>query len=116
MYEQPFKIPYIASIFIASNNEKPILTEDLLKKAAAATQEFLQDGAWREVKLSLRLFAVLQDLLEGDGVFGILQELFSRAVDLQTASSEDVRINLLLVGLSLILPRDLAWNWSKLYS
>lgn len=28
----------------------------------------------------------------GDGVFPILEELFSRAVDLQTASAEDVSI------------------------
>lgn len=58
---------------------------------AVATQEHLQDGAWREVKLNLRLLAVLQGLLDGDGVFTILQELFARAADLQTASCEDVR-------------------------
>ena len=54
-------------------------------------QEHLEAGAWREVKLVLRLLACLQGVLEGDGVFPILEELFSRAVDLQTASSEDVR-------------------------
>ena len=47
-------------------------------------------GAWREVKLVLRFLACLQGLLEGEGVFPILEDLFSRAVDLQTASSEDV--------------------------
>lgn len=32
-------------------------------------------------------------MLEGEGVFPVLEELFSRAADLQTASSEDVRQN-----------------------
>ena len=89
-YEQPLKIPFIASLFMASNNDKPILTEDLLKRLAADLQDHLQHGAWREVKLGLRLLAILQDLLEGEGVFALLQELFDRAVDLQTSSSEDV--------------------------
>ena len=54
-------------------------------------RDHLQAGAWREVKLVLRFLACLQGLLDGEGVFPILEDLFSRAVDLQTASSEDVR-------------------------
>ena len=91
-FEQPCKIPFVASLFLASNSDKPILTEDFLKRVAASTQTHLEGGAWREVKLSLRLLASLQGLIEGDGVFTILEELFGRAVDLQTASSEDVGI------------------------
>jgi nuclear cap-binding protein subunit 1 len=44
------------------------------------------------VKLYLKLLACLQGCLEGDGVFPLLEELFSRAADLQTASSDDVSI------------------------
>ena len=62
----------------------------MMSRAALAMQEYLRLGAWREVKLVLRFLACLQGLLEGDGVFPVLEELFSRAVDLQTASSEDV--------------------------
>jgi len=61
-----------------------------LSKAVVAIQEHLEAGAWREVKLVLRLLGCLQGILEEDGVFPILDEFFSRAVDLQTASSEDV--------------------------
>ena len=47
-------------------------------------------GEWREVKLYLRLLGCLQGMFDGDGVFPILDELFSRAADLQMKSSEDV--------------------------
>ncbi|KAL6719588.1 Nuclear cap-binding protein subunit 1 [Lecanora helva] len=87
--EQPFKIPFIGAIIVALNAHKPEIAQDVLTKIASELQENLASGAWREVKLMLRLLACLQGLLEGDGVFPILEELFSRAVDLQTASSED---------------------------
>ena len=66
------------------------MVEEILVKIGKALQEHLNVGAWREVKLLLRLLACMQKVLEGDGVFSILEEFFSRAVDLQTASSEDV--------------------------
>lgn len=88
--EQPFKIPFIAAIVVLINLEKPQLTEEVLARAGSAIQEHLEAGRWREVKLVLRLLGCLQGIIEGDGVFPILEEFFSRAVDLQTASSEDV--------------------------
>lgn len=77
---------------MAINPQRPEVTLQILSKIGNAIQEHLEAGAWREVKLILRLLACLQGILEGDGVFPILEEFFSRAVDLQTASSEDVRI------------------------
>ncbi len=68
------------------------MTQELLTRVTKAIQEYLEAGHWREVKLVLRLLACLQGLLEDDGVFPLLEELFSRAVDLQTSSSEDVSI------------------------
>ena len=56
-------------------------------------QQALAEGDWRKFKLLLKLFACLQGMLEGDGVFPLLEELFNAAVDLQTASQEDVSIN-----------------------
>lgn len=88
--EQPFKIPFVAATVIVIDPQKPEVTQELLTGAAKAIQEYLEAGRWREVKLVLRFLACLQGLLEEDGVFPVLEELFSRAVDLQTASSEDV--------------------------
>ena len=90
--EQPLKIPFVAGVVLAANAQKPELAQEVLSKAVARLQEHLDEGAWREVKLILRLLGCLQGILEGDGVFPIFEELFSRAVDLQTASSEDVCI------------------------
>ena len=77
---------------LVANPQKAEIAQDILTRAVSAAQEHLTAGAWREVKLILRLLACLQGLLEGDGVFPVLEELFARAVDLQTASSEDVSL------------------------
>jgi nuclear cap-binding protein subunit 1 len=84
------KIPFIAATVLVANNYKSELVEDVLKRARESLQQYIDAGAWREVKLLLRFLGCLQSIFEGDGVFPILEELFARAVDLQTASSEDV--------------------------
>lgn len=92
--EQPLKIPFIAAIVLVVNAHKQELAAEVIKKASESLQAFLDDGMWRKVKLMLRFFGCLQGLFEDRGVFALLDELFLRAVDLQTASSEDVRVNL----------------------
>ncbi|KAL9613730.1 MAG: hypothetical protein Q9167_001744 [Letrouitia subvulpina] len=88
--EQPLKIPFVAAVVLTSNSKKPELVAIILEKAVTTLNEELRIGAWREVKLVLRFLGCMQGLLDGDGVFPVLEELFLRAVDLQTASSEDV--------------------------
>lgn len=68
------------------------VVDDLLVKAAAAIEEKINLGEWRAVKLYLKLLACLQSCLEGDGVFPILEDLFSQAVELQTNNNEDVSL------------------------
>lgn len=84
------KIPFIASIVLLLNKRNPEFTQDILKSIAGAAQRHLDSGNWREVKLYLRFLGCLQGLFEGNGIFTLLEELFSRAADLQMASSEDV--------------------------
>ena len=81
----------MAAIVLAINSQKPELAQEILSRSTIGIQEHLKAGAWREVKLVLRFLGCMQGMLEGEGVFPILEELFSRAADLQTASSEDVR-------------------------
>lgn len=88
--EQPFKIPFVAAIILVANSKNSALATEVLEKAREAAQNYINIGAWREVKLVLRFLGCLQGLYEGDGVFPVLEELFARAVDLQTTSSEDV--------------------------
>lgn len=73
------------------NLEKPELVQELLGKAGDLAQQYLDAGDWTRFKLILRFLACLQGLYEDEGVFPILEELFQRTIDLQTASSEDVR-------------------------
>lgn len=90
--EQPFKIPFVAAIVVVLNGmnrgEEAVAT--ILAKAAEETERRVARGEWREVKLLLKFLGSLQGLLVDDGVWSVLAELFERAVDLQTASSEDV--------------------------
>ena len=88
--EQPLKIPFVSAIVRHVNLYKPELVGRILEKASVRAQAFMQLGDWRSVKLLLRFFACLQDVFGDDGVFGVLDELFNRAVDLQAASPEDV--------------------------
>lgn len=87
--EQPFKIPFSAAVVLYLNDTKPEIVKDVLAATQKTTQENLEAGNWRTFKLLLRFLACLHGLFEGEGVFSVLDELFSRAVDLQAASSED---------------------------
>ncbi|KAI1663074.1 MIF4G like-domain-containing protein [Daldinia decipiens] len=89
LIEQPLKTPFVAAVVLVANSLKPDILGDLLTRVATATEEKVIIGEWRDVKLYLKFLACLQSSLEGDGVFPLLEELFSRAVDLQTASSDD---------------------------
>jgi nuclear cap-binding protein subunit 1 len=88
--EQPLKTPFVAAVVLVVNTLKPEIALEILRKAAGGVERAVEAGQWREVKLGLKLLACLQAMLDGDGLFPVLEELFSRAVDLQTASSDDV--------------------------
>lgn len=90
MVEQPFKIPFVAAVVRHVNHGNPDAAKEILTRTGAQVQELLNAGKWRDFKLVLRFLACLSPLYEEDGVLPILDELFDRAVDLQSASSEDV--------------------------
>jgi nuclear cap-binding protein subunit 1 len=94
--EQPFKVPHIAAVVLYANDLNGAVAQEVLVRSAEKAQDAMEDGLWREFKLIMRLFACMQSLYEGDGIFAMLDELFNRAVDQQTASPED------MLGLELI--------------
>lgn len=87
--EQPFKIPWVASVILLANARKPDFGAEVVSKLGGVLQTHIDQGNWREVKLYLRFLSCLQGMFEGDGVFAFLRELFNRAVDLQTRVSDD---------------------------
>lgn len=92
--EQPLKTPFVAAVALIVNIRHPDVVAELLEKAAGIVEWSVATGEWREAKLALKLLACMHSCLEGAGLFTVLEELFSRAVDLQTASSDDVRESL----------------------
>lgn len=88
--EQPLKTPFVAAVVLLANTRKPELVDLVLARATHGIEASIGRGEWREVKLHLKFLACLQSCFEGDGLFPLLEELFSRAADLQTASSDDV--------------------------
>ncbi|CAK7223995.1 Nuclear cap-binding protein subunit 1 [Sporothrix curviconia] len=121
--EQPLKTPFVAALLLIVNALKPAIVLDVLQAVAAATERAIADGRWREVKLQLRLIACLQTCLAGEGVFPLLDTLFARAVDLQTASSDDVvgtelvKIILLTIPYAMVavasLPAEESEQWRQ---
>ncbi|ORY71614.1 MIF4G like-domain-containing protein [Pseudomassariella vexata] len=87
--EQPLKIPFVAAVVLVANSLKGEIVNDVLARIIPRTEDKIKQGEWRDVKLYLKFLACLQSCLEGDGLFPVLEELFNRAVELQTSSSED---------------------------
>lgn len=88
--EQPFKTPFVAAVVITMNTLNGDLVKELLEGAAKRTNTAIAKGEWRDVKLYMKFLGSLQGLLEGDGVFPVLQDLLAKAVDLQTENVEEV--------------------------
>lgn len=87
--EQPLKIPFVAAVVLAVNTNNAALVKELLGQVSKELKHGLQHGDWTNVKLVLRLLGSLQPILSDEGVFPVLDDLFARAADLQTASAED---------------------------
>ncbi|KAI5365253.1 Putative nuclear cap-binding protein subunit 1 [Septoria linicola] len=87
--EQPFKIPFIAAVVLYANGERSEMAEDLIKHVSQELQGAMDAGRLKDVKLLLRFLACLGPLFEQDGMLAVLDELFDKAADLQTASTED---------------------------
>lgn len=88
--EQPFKIPFVAAIVLIANTKRQEIVEAILSKAVEKTNSAIVKGEWRDVKLYMKFLGSLQGLLEGDGVFPVLQDILTKAVDLQTENNEEV--------------------------
>jgi len=87
--EQPCKIPFLAALVLVVNGKSKDLVGDLVQKLGGLLELSIKAGEWIAVKLLLRFLACLGDVVEG-GVVGLLEELFERAVDLQSADPEEV--------------------------
>jgi nuclear cap-binding protein subunit 1 len=90
--EQPLKISFVAAVVLVVNTMRKEVVEGIITRASTRINKAIVDGEWRDVKLYLKFLGSLQGLLDGDGVFPVLEELLTKAIDLQTESSEEVSI------------------------
>ena len=88
--EQPFKISFVAAVVLVVNTMKPDIVVEILSRAVVRINKAIAEGEWRAVKLYLKFLGSLQGLLEGEGVFPVLQDLLTKAVELQTENNEEV--------------------------
>ena len=84
------KIPFVARAIVLLNESSHELARQIIVAVTTAAGESVVNGCWRALKLQLRLLACCQSILEGDGVFAFLHDLFSTAITLQSASEDDV--------------------------
>lgn len=90
--EQPFKTPFVAAVVLAVNSMSTAVVEEVLKRTAEKTNAAIARGEWRELKLLMKFLGGLQGLLEGAGVWSILSDLQSRAMELQI-NEDDVSVS-----------------------
>jgi nuclear cap-binding protein subunit 1 len=83
------KTPFVAGVLLVTNIEKPGAVTYIVETVAGEINAAARTGDWKRFKQLLRLFACLQGLFEGTGIFPLLDTLFDKAAELQTASSED---------------------------
>jgi nuclear cap-binding protein subunit 1 len=88
--EQPFKTPFVAAVLLTVNTMRQEIVQEILTRATAGTNNAIIKGEWREVKLYMKFLGSLQGLLDGDGIFPVLQDILTKAVDLQTENNEEV--------------------------
>jgi nuclear cap-binding protein subunit 1 len=88
--EQPFKTPFVAAVVLHVNTLRSEVVGEIVTRVAERLGARIGEGEWREVKLLLKLVAGLQGVLEGEGVWSVLQDVFTKAIDLQTENSEEV--------------------------
>jgi len=81
----------VAAVVLIANTMRQDLVQEILTRAATGTNNAIAKGEWREVKLYMKFLGSLQGLLEGDGIFPVLQDILSKAIDLQTENNEEVR-------------------------
>lgn len=93
--EQPFKIPFLAAVVLVANtmrNNGEAVTEEVLRRTALRTNTAIAKGEWREVKLLMKFLGSLQGLLDGEGIWIVLQDILTKAVELQTENNEEVSL------------------------
>ncbi|KAI5803149.1 MIF4G like-domain-containing protein [Geopyxis carbonaria] len=86
--EQPFKIPFVATVIRVANLEKEEVAKVVVEHMGAALQKFLQLGLFTQVKLLMRFFACLGNVIGDDGVRPLLEQIIEKLPDYNKEGDE----------------------------
>jgi nuclear cap-binding protein subunit 1 len=86
--EQPFKIPFVATVVRVANVDKEEIGKAVVNHFTTALNKFLALGAFTQIKLVLRFFACLGDMIGESGVLPLLEQLIAKLPDYQKEGDE----------------------------
>lgn len=86
--EQPFKIPFVATIVRVANVANEELGKATIEHFGAELQRYWKGGAFTQFKLVLRFFACLGDMVGADGIYPMLEQLWTKLEVYNTEGNE----------------------------
>lgn len=86
--EQPFKIPFVATIVRVANVANEELGKATIEHFGAELQRYWKGGAFTQFKLVLRFFACLGDMVGADGIYPMLEQLWTKLEAYNTEGNE----------------------------
>jgi hypothetical protein len=105
--EQPFKIPFVAALALVINSQNAEAGKLILDEFSKATQAYLTEGLLTRTKLLLRFFGCVQGMLEGDGVYPVLNAIVDKAAAVLSAGE--------VVGFVLVIETGKSSDWIRLW-
>ncbi|OLL22271.1 Nuclear cap-binding protein subunit 1 [Neolecta irregularis DAH-3] len=101
--EHPYKTPHFAAVIALANSREESIGKEILEYLIIATQAYLEQGQWRNVKLMLRFLACLSCMIEGEGIIEILEGLVSAVESSTTDGYADELSRIVLLTLPFIV-------------
>ncbi|CCX07208.1 MIF4G like-domain-containing protein [Pyronema domesticum] len=92
--EQPFKIPFVATIVRVANAENAEAGKAVLDHMVEALQSYVNQGLFQQVKLMLRFFACLGDVLGELGIAPLLDEMIVKLESYKKEGDEGLVLEL----------------------
>ncbi|PUU73652.1 MIF4G like-domain-containing protein [Tuber borchii] len=97
--EQPFKIPFLAAAVLVINSQNAEAGKLILDEFGKAAQAYLTEGFLTSAKLVLRFLAGLQGMVEGHGLYTVLDGIVDQAAGYLTAGEAGLALDLVWIAL-----------------
>lgn len=103
--EQPHKIPLLAGAIQIANFKTNVFGLVVVQMVHSKIQQYIQDADYRKLKNFVRFLVCLGPIVEGDGIHKLLEQLVSKANELQDSNPQrDATAQEIVVAVLLALP------------